>query len=487
MTSTSPSLTQYRMLIAGELRDARSGQVLEAVNPATGRCFASFPRGGALDIDDAVEAGIVAFPQWWKTSPLERASCLEGLASLIVEHADELIALDVIDNGSTIRQLRHDAMTAAKQLRYFAGLVLEQRGDTVPSGHGRLNFTLRHPFGVVGRIIPFNHPLMFAAQKIGAPLIAGNTVVLKPSEYTSVSALRLGELARDVFPPGVLNIVTGLGREVGEALVNHPKVRRIAFTGSVATGLAIQASAASRVVKTVTLELGGKNPIVVFSDADLDKAIDGTIRGMSFTFQGQSCGSTSRLLVHSSIHDSFVSKLAARIDALRVGPPGDDATDVGSIVHRDQYDKVVSYLNIAREEGLELLAGGGVPTDSSLDGGLYVRPTLFGNVPATSRLLREEIFGPILVVVPFDGYDDAVLIANDVSYGLTASVYTSSLAIALKFARDVEAGYVWVNDVGAHILGAPFGGLKDSGVGREENLAEILSYSQEKNVHVLFD
>jgi acyl-CoA reductase-like NAD-dependent aldehyde dehydrogenase len=475
------------MLIAGELRDARSGQVLEAVNPATGRCFASFPRGGALDIDDAVEAGIVAFPQWWKTSPLERASCLEGLASLIVEHADELIALDVIDNGSTIRQLRHDAMTAAKQLRYFAGLVLEQRGDTVPSGHGRLNFTLRHPFGVVGRIIPFNHPLMFAAQKIGAPLIAGNTVVLKPSEYTSVSALRLGELARDVFPPGVLNIVTGLGREVGEALVNHPKVRRIAFTGSVATGLAIQASAASRVVKTVTLELGGKNPIVVFSDADLDKAIDGTIRGMSFTFQGQSCGSTSRLLVHSSIHDSFVSKLAARIDALRVGPPGDDATDVGSIVHRDQYDKVVSYLNIAREEGLELLAGGGVPTDSSLDGGLYVRPTLFGNVPATSRLLREEIFGPILVVVPFDGYDDAVLIANDVSYGLTASVYTSSLAIALKFARDVEAGYVWVNDVGAHILGAPFGGLKDSGVGREENLAEILSYSQEKNVHVLFD
>jgi acyl-CoA reductase-like NAD-dependent aldehyde dehydrogenase len=483
----SSGVRDYRMLIGGELCASHSGEVLDAVNPATGELFARFPKGDERDIEEAVEAGLRAFPQWWATPPLERAARLECLADLITDHAEELTALDVIDNGSTVRQMRHDASTAAKQLRYFAGLVLEQRGDTFPVGHNRLNFSLRLPFGVVGRIIPFNHPMMFAAQKIGAPLVAGNAVVLKPSEHTSISALRLGELAQDVFPPGVLNIVTGLGSEAGAALVRHEKVRRIAFTGSAEIGRTIQAQAATHVVKTVTLELGGKNPLVVFPDADLDKAMDAAIRGMSFTFQGQSCGSTSRLLVHQSVHEEFVSRLAEKIDALRLGPPDDDSTDVGSIVNRGQYEKVVSYLEIAANEGLKLRAGGGPPLDPSLDNGMFIRPTLYGDVPAGSRLLREEIFGPILVAVPFADYDDAVRIANDVAYGLTASVFTASLSTALQFARDVEAGYVWVNDVGAHILGAPFGGVKDSGVGREENLAEILSYSQEKNVHVLFE
>jgi acyl-CoA reductase-like NAD-dependent aldehyde dehydrogenase len=475
------------MLIDGELRHACSGDLLDAINPATGQLFAQFPKGGAVDIDDAVQASVVAFPAWWATPPLERAACLEELADVILDHADELTALDVIDNGSTVRQMRNDAITAARQLRYFAGLALEQRGDTMPAGYGRLNFTLRQPFGVVGRIIPFNHPLMFAAQKIGAPLIAGNAVVLKPSEHTSVSALRMGELAREIFPPGVLNIVTGLGSEVGHALVEHPKVRRIAFTGSAEIGRSIQVRAAAHVVKTVTLELGGKNPIVIFPDADLAMAVEGVMRGMNFTFQGQSCGSTSRLLVHQSIHRDFVTKLAARIDALQLGPPGDEATDVGSIVHRGQYEKVIRYLEIAADEGLRVLTGGGTSDDPDLQAGMFVRPTLYDDVPASSRLLREEIFGPVLVAVPFTDFDDAMRIANEVAYGLTASVYTSDLSTALRFAREAEVGYVWVNDVGAHILGAAFGGVKDSGVGREENLQEILSYSQEKNVHILFD
>jgi acyl-CoA reductase-like NAD-dependent aldehyde dehydrogenase len=328
---------------------------------------------------------------------------------------------------------------------------------------------------------------MFAAGKVGAPLIAGNAVVLKPSEHTSISALRLGELAQGIFPPGVLNIVTGLGSDVGDTLVTHPKVRRLAFTGSAQIGRSIQARAATNVVKTVSLELGGKNPIVVFPDADIDRAIDGALRGMNFTWQGQSCGSTSRLVVHNSIRKEFVEELATRMAALRSGPPADEMTDIGAIVHRAQFDKVMNYLDIATQEGLRLVVGGGQPDDPDLGGGLYVRPTLYEDVPATSRLLREEIFGPVLVVVPFDDYDDAIRIANDVDYGLSASVFTKNLSTALSFARDIEAGYVWVNDVSAHFTGTGFGGVKDSGVGREENLDEVLSYTQTKNINVLFD
>src|ERR1035437_481229 len=477
---------QYRMLIGGEFRDARSGVTLEAVNPSNGELFARFPKGGPDDVDDAVEAAAAAFPAWWATPPLERAASLEELAAVIVENAPELAMLDVTDNGSPIREMRKDAFSAARLLRYFAGVVLEQRGDTIPGLHGRLNYTLRHPFGVVGRIIPFNHPLMFAAGKIGAPLIAGNAVVLKTSGQTCMSALRLGELVEGIFPPGVLNIVTGLGGDVGDALVSHPKVRRIAFTGSAQIGRSIQARAASNVVKTVTLELGGKNPIVVFPDADIDRAIDGVLRGMNFTWQGQSCGSTSRLLVHRTLHKEFVERLSSRMAALRSGPPADEATDIGSIVHRAQFEKVMNYIDIAAQGGVRLVVGGVQPEAPALSGGLYVRPTLYDDVPATSRLLREEIFGPVLVVVPFEDYDDALRIANDVAYGLSASVFTEDLSTALSFARDIEAGYVWVNDVSAHFLGTGFGGLNDSGIGREENLEEVLSYTQTKNINVLF-
>ncbi len=478
---------QYRMLIGGTFRDARGGKTLDAVNPATGEVFAQFPRGGSEDVDDAVTVASAAFPTWWAAAPLERAAALESLASVITEHAEEFAMLDVIDNGSPLREMRKDAHNAARLLRYFAGVVFEQRGDTIPGLPGRLNYTLRHPFGVVGRIIPFNHPLMFAAGKIGAPLIAGNAVVLKPSEHTSVSALRLGELAAEIFPPGVLNVVTGLGSDVGDALVTHPAVRRIAFTGSAQIGRSIQARAASEVVKTVTLELGGKNPVVVFPDADLDRAVEGAVRGMNFTWQGQSCGSTSRLLVHRSLHDEFVERLSRAVGALRTGPPTSEGTDVGSIVHRAQFDKVMSYLKVAAEEGLHLVVGGRAPDDPELTGGLFVLPTVYDDVPSSSRLMREEIFGPVLVVVPFDDYGDAIRIANDVAYGLTASVFTRDLSTALAFARDVEAGYVWVNDVSAHFLATGFGGLKDSGVGREESLDEVLSYTQSKNVNVLFD
>jgi acyl-CoA reductase-like NAD-dependent aldehyde dehydrogenase len=474
------------MLIGGERRPAVSGETIDAVNPATGDTLGAIPRGGVADIDAAVGAARAAFPDWKRAPATERAARVTALADLVLDHAEELALLDVLDNGSPIREMRNDAHIAAAQLRYFAGLALQLRGQTIPTGHDRLDYTLREPYGVVGRIVPFNHPLMFAAGKLAAPLVAGNTVVLKPSEHTSLSALRLADLAAEVFPPGVVNIVTGLGLEAGDALVAHPDVRRLAFIGSVEIGLGIQRRAAERLVKTVTLELGGKNPIAVFPDADLDEAVEGIVRGMNFTWQGQSCGSTSRLLVDSSIHAELVELLAARIDGLRSGPPTDEATDTGAIVHRRQFEKVRSYVEIGREEGFPLVVGGGEAEVPGMEGGTFIRPALFDQVRPDSRLAQEEIFGPVLAVIPFRDYDEAVSIANSVDYGLTASVFTRDLSIAHGFARDVVAGYVWVNDSSRHFLGAPYGGVKNSGVGREEGVEELDSYAEPKNVNVRF-
>jgi betaine-aldehyde dehydrogenase len=483
---TQTDVKAWPILVGGDFRAARSGETIEVINPATGAVVGTVPRGTSGDIDDAVRAAREAFETWRHTNPLERARRVLAFAEAILEHADELAMLDVVENGSPIREMRGDAQKAAGQLRYFAGLALQLRGETIPGEFGRVNYTLMQPFGVVGRIVPFNHPLMFAAGKSVAPLIAGNTVVVKPSEHTSTSALRLAELASEVLPPGVLNVVTGYGDEAGDALVTHPDVRRLAFTGSAEIGRKIQQRAATHVVKTVTLELGGKNPIVVFEDADVEAAIDGALRGMAFTWQGQSCGSTSRLLVHRSLHEEFVTRLGERMDALRSGPPEEETTDTGAIVHRRQYEKVLGYLQLGRDEGARVVAGGGPPDDPALAGGMFVRPTLFDDVRPDSRLAQEEIFGPVLAAMPFDTYDEALAIANGVSLGLTASVYTPDLGTAHRFARDIEAGYVWVNDAQKHFPGAAYGGFKDSGVGREEGVEELVSYAQVKNVNVNF-
>ncbi|MBS1890589.1 MAG: aldehyde dehydrogenase family protein [Actinobacteria bacterium] len=485
-TGSLPAERTLAMLIGGRRVAAGSGATIESRDPATGELLAAFPRGDQRDVEAAVAAAGEAFPAWKRTPVTERAACLERLADLIGEHAEELAMLDVRDNGSPIREMRNDAHVAVAQLRYFAGLALQVRGETIPTDPERLDYTLREPFGIVGRIIPFNHPLMFAATKIAAPLVAGNTVILKPSEHTSLSALRLADFLAEALPPGVANVVTGYGSEAGEALVGHPAVRRLAFIGSVEIGLAIQRRAAQDTVKTVTLELGGKNALTVFPDADVEAAIDGALRGMNFTWQGQSCGSTSRLLVHRSLHEDFVARLGERVTALRSGPPTAEQTDTGAIVHRGQFEKVLSYLEVGRQEGATVVAGGGPAEVPGLEDGMFVRPTVFDRVRPDGRLAQEEIFGPVLAVMPFDRYDDAIEIANSVSYGLTASVYTRDLATAHRYARDVEAGYVWVNDSSRHFLGAPFGGVKNSGVGREEGIEELLSYAEPKNVNVRF-
>jgi acyl-CoA reductase-like NAD-dependent aldehyde dehydrogenase len=474
------------MLIGGEFRDTTySGETIEAINPATGQVCGLFPRGGQRDVDDAVKAARDAFETWRYTHPLQRAAAVRKLADLIADSAKELAALDVMENGSPIGHMRLDAGTAESACRYLAGLALEARGETIPGSANQLTYTLQQPYGVVGRIIPFNHPLMFAAAQAAAPLLTGNTMVIKPSEHTSLSTLKLAELFAEAFPPGVVNVITGTGIEAGDALVSHPHVRRIAFTGSAEIGRKLQERAGqSPSVKHVSLELGGKNPIVVLPDADVDAATDGALKGMAFTWQGQSCGSTSRLLVHQSVHEEFVARLAAKMSALKQGMPEDETTEIGAIAHQRQYDKVMSYIELGKREGLELVVGGSRSEDPDLAAGLFIQPTLFNNVSNRSRLAQEEIFGPVLVAMPFDTDEEAIAIANDIEYGLSASVWTRDLGRAHRFARDFEAGYVWVNNAGGHIPGAPHGGWKNSGVGREENLAELYSYTQTKMINV---
>jgi len=474
------------VLIGGERRLAAAGGTIDATSPSTGALLGRIPRCGADDVAAAVDAARAAFPGWRATDVTERAACVLRLADALAARGEELALLDAHDNGSPIRDLRIDVRIGVAELRYFAGLALQQRGETIPTGHGRLNYTLREPFGVVGRLVPFNHPLLFSTMKIAAPLVAGNTIVLKPSEHTSLSTLTLAEEFARIFPPGVVNVITGYGAEAGDALVAHPGVRRLAFIGQAETGMRIQARAAEAGVKTVTLELGGKNPVVVYPDADMDAAVDGVVRGMNLGFQGQSCGSTSRLIVHERIHDRFVEAVAERLRALRIGLPEDEATQTGALVNEAQFRKVLGYVDLGRSEGARLVEGGTRPGDAELAGGFFVRPALFDGVSPRMRLAQEEIFGPVLAVMPFRDDAEALRIANDSRFGLTASVYTRDLGIAHAFARDVEAGFVWVNDTGRHFLGAPFGGVKDSGLGREEDMEELASYTQVKNVNVVF-
>lgn len=487
MTTTETALDVTPMWIGGAPATASDGATLDAVNPATGELTARFPHATAADVDAAVAAGERASREWRRTTPDERTAVLVKLAAVIEEHAEELAELDVIDNGSPIREMRRDAHMAVHALRYYAGLTLQLRGETIPGAFDRINYTLPQPFGVVARIIPFNHPFMFAASKIAAPLAAGNAVIVKPSEHTSRSALRLGELAAGILPPGLLSILTGLGPTTGNAIVTHPAIRRLAFIGAADTGRAIQAAAATVAVKHVTLELGGKNPLVIFPDADLTQAVAAAQRGMNFTWQGQSCGSTSRLLVHRDIYPAFIEQLAHSVEGMKSGAPLAETTETGAIVNAQQYEKVRRYIAIGQEEGARLVAGGEALTEGEFSKGFFVRPTVFADVDPSSRLAQEEIFGPVLAAMPFDSYDDALRIANSVRYGLTASVFTGDLATAHRFARDVEAGYVWVNEVSKHVHGTAFGGVKDSGIGREEGIEELISYTQPKNVHINFE
>ena len=489
--SAAPSLAeildrQWFLLIGGRLTPAISGRYYDDESPVTEEVIAAVPDAGAADVEAAVQAAGPAAVAWRRVAARDRGALVAELANVLERNAEELALLDAVDGGHPVTAMHADVAMAADTLRLFAGLAIEIKGATVPASAEHLHMTVREPFGVGGRIIPFNHPIMFAAGKIAAPLVAGNAVILKPPDSAPLSALRMGELFADILPPGLLSVVVGGGPAAGRALVRHPAVRRIGFIGSDATGRAIQRDAAEVGVKDITLELGGKNALIAFADADPDQVAAGVVNGMNFARSaGQSCGSTSRLLLHESVADEVLDRVAQRMAEIRVGSPLDTDTEMGTLSSRPQYEKTLSYIGIGRDEGARLLAGGGRPPGLAPGPGLFVAPTLFGGVRPEMRLAREEVFGPVLSALTWKSEDEAVRIANAVDFGLTASVWTNDLRRAHRVAAALEAGYVWINGSSRHFTGVPFGGGKLSGIGREESLDELLSYTQLKTVNVM--
>ncbi|MFZ9708487.1 MAG: aldehyde dehydrogenase family protein [Steroidobacteraceae bacterium] len=475
-------------LIDGELtlgQGGAAGQWIDSHDPSTLEPLGRVPAASATDVDRAVRAAAQAQADWARRSVFERAGVLRRLAAAIRERGPAILDLEARDTGNTLSKLRADIEIAAGYLEFFAGLGSELKGETIPASAAGLHFTLREPYGVVGRIVPFNHPFMFAAAHLAAPLMAGNAVVLKTPETSPLSGSLLAELCQRHLPRGLVNIVHGLGMPAGDALVRHPLVRRIGFTGSVATGLAIQRSAAEIGVKHVTLELGGKNPFIVFPDADLDRVVDAAVAGMNFSWAGQSCGSTSRLLLHESIYEDLVERIAARLAALRVGSPLDPNSQMGPVNSPRQHERIMGFIESARSEGARLVTGGRRPAGKAFERGYWIEPTLYSEVNSTMRVVREEIFGPVMCAQRWRSTEEAITMANDSPYGLTAAVWTRELSTAMQMVRALETGTVWVNGAGMHFVGAPFGGWKDSGLGGEECLEELLSYSQVKAVHVL--
>jgi acyl-CoA reductase-like NAD-dependent aldehyde dehydrogenase len=347
-----------------------------------------------------------------------------------------------------------------------------------------MHFSVREPYGVVARIVPFNHPFLFAAAHLAAPLMAGNAVIVKTPETSPLSGTLMGEICRDVLPPGIVNMVHGPGLPTGDALVRHPRIWRIGFTGSVPTGLAIQRSAAEVAVKHVSLELGGKNAMIVCADADPATIADEAVRGMNFAWAGQSCGSNSRLLLHESLYDEVVARIVAQVLAIRVGDALDPASQMGPVNSAGHYRRVLSFVESARQDGAKLLAGGQRPPGADFRRGYWIQPTVYGDVSMDMRVAREEIFGPILSILKWRTQEEAIAMANATEYGLTAGVWTHDLKVAMAFVRAIESGFVYVNNTARHFVGTPFGGWKNSGLGREECLGELLSYTRNKAVHI---
>ena len=451
-------------------------------NPGSGELLGAVAVADATDVDRAVAAAREGFRAWRAVLPLERARILRRIAAILREHADELAYIDAANCGNPVREMRADTAIAAAQLEFFAGFVTEMKGASIPMGPDVVNFSVREPFGVIARIIPFNHPFMFAAAKSAAPLAAGNVVIVKPPEQAPLSALRLAELLDGLLPPGVFSVLPG-DAATGAALASHRDVAMVGIIGSVNAGRAVM-RAASDTVKPVMLELGGKNALIAFADADPDEVAEAAIAGMNFGWCGQSCGSTSRAMIHRDIYDRVLEHIASHITAFRPGDPTDPATTMGAIISRVQKERVLDFIASAKREGARLLCGGQVPGDAALAGGNFVEPTVFADATMAMRVAREEIFGPVLAVLPWSDEAQMMHDVNGVEYGLSASIWTRDVDTAYRTAMAVEVGYVWINEVGKHFLGAPFGGVKQSGFGREECIEEMLQYTQLKNIHL---
>ncbi len=467
-------------LIDGEAVASTSGATFDNASPIDNEIFCQVARGDEVDIDRAATAAAKAFPDWRALPGKIRRDILHAIADKIIEHAEEIALLESVDTGQAIRFMQKAAIRGAENFRFFADKAPEAANGLSLPADGQMNYTIRSPIGPVGIITPWNTPFMLSTWKIAPALAAGCTIVHKPAEWSPVTATLLAKLCLEAgLPPGVLNLVHGIGEEAGVALTRHPDIRAIAFIGESATGSAIMAQGAAT-LKRVHFELGGKNPCIVFADADLERALDAAIF-MIYSLNGERCTSSSRVLIEKSIYPEFTKRLAGHAKNISCGHPLDPDTWLGPLIHPRHLDKVTSYFDLARQEGADILAGGTTPATPPSPGN-YVEATLFANATSDMRIAGEEIFGPVLTAIPFEDEADALRIANDVRYGLAAYIWTSDVGRALRMSEAVEAGMVWVNSENVRHLPAPFGGVKQSGIGRDGGDYSFDFYMETKNI-----
>jgi aldehyde dehydrogenase (NAD+) len=480
-----PKISETQCLIGGKWQPAKSGKTFETINPATEEVIAKVAEGDAADVDAAAKAAREAFENgpWSKMDARDRGKLMNRLADLIEEELEDLAALETLDNGKPIRDSRAaDLPLTIDCLRYFAGWADKLHGQTIPVRGNYFTYTRREPVGVVGQIIPWNFPMLMVAWKWGPALAAGNTIVMKPAEQTPLTCLRMAKLAQEAgFPDGVINVIPGYGPTAGGAIVKHPEIDKVAFTGSTEVGQLIMQGAAST-LKRISLELGGKSPNIVFADSDLDAAAAGAHFGLYFN-QGQCCCAGSRLFVEEKVHDKFVDKLSAMNGKRRLGDPFDPATEQGPQVNKEQFDKVMGYIDAGKKEGAKCVTGG----DRWGEKGYFIEPTLFTNVTDKMKIAEEEIFGPVMSILRFKDVDEIVARANKTTYGLAAAVWTRDVAKAHYLAKKIKAGTVWVNCYDVFDAAAPFGGYKMSGLGRELGERGLDAYTEWKTVTVSLD
>jgi aldehyde dehydrogenase (NAD+) len=471
-----------RLYIDGDWVESESDGSIEIVDPTTGEELARAPAGNAADIERAVTAAWRGFERWSEYSPSERQQVLMEIADRIEANGERFARIDVLDNGKPITEARTDIELVVDHFRYFAGALRTLEGRTVPTNGDQHVETIREPYGVVGQITPWNFPLLMAAWKLAPALAAGNAVVLKPAEETPLSLIELLHQVGDLLPDGAVNVVTGYGPEAGRALVQHDRIRKLAFTGAVETGRGVMKDAADNITD-LTLELGGKSPIVVFSDADIDTAVEVAIDAMFYN-TGECCCAGTRLFVHEEIHDEFVEQFVTAAESLSMSDPLLESTDLGPEITRTQLNRTEHYIQLAEEVGAEILTGGRLPADEALEPGNFIEPTIIDKVPHDSRVVQEEIFGPVELIFEWSGYEEMIQLANDIDFGLAACLVTDDLNTVHRAGRDIEAGNIWVNQHNDFPAGQPFGGYKQSGMGRETARETLESYTQTKTLNI---
>lgn len=474
---------RYQLYINGEWVDASDGATLDVYCPANGEKLSVIADGTAEDVDRAVKAAWKAFESWSKTTAQERSAMLLKIADIIEENAEFLAQIETQDNGKPIRETRAvDIKFSVDHFRYFAGIILAEEGSVNMLPGNMLSMVMREPIGVVGQIVPWNFPFLMAAWKLAPVLAAGDCTVFKPSSTTSLSVLEFARLTQDVIPAGVFNVVTGSGSKSGQALLEHPELSKLAFTGSTEIGRNVAVAAAERLIPA-TLELGGKSANIIFPDADWEMVMDGVQLGILFN-QGQVCCAGSRIFVHEDIYDKFCAEAKERFEQITVGLPWEDTTQMGSQIDERQLEKILSYVELAQQEGAEILTGGERITEGELVKGAFMKPTLITGVTNSCRVAQEEIFGPVAVIIKFSSEEEVIAAANDSIYGLGGAVWTRDLNRAMRVSRGIKTGRMWVNTYNQIPEGAPFGGYKQSGIGRENDKHILEHYTQIKNIMI---